>query len=83
MAPAGTGATTVCLAPRWGHVCVKGRQKSVPGSARAWGSVSSCLGREGAQPRGWGEWEVLHCGSSGSFAYPDLCLTCLFPHLFP
>lgn len=38
----------------------------------------------GPQAQEWvGEWEVLHPGSSGCFAYPGLCLTCLFPHLFP
>lgn len=74
--PAGAGTLL-------GAHCVREGQKSVPGSAHAWGSLSSCPGREGAQSQGWGEWEVLHCGSSGCFAYPCLCLTSLFPHLFP
>lgn len=70
--PAGTRATTVC----W--------QLSGGTELRAWGCLSSWPGREGAQAQRWvGEWEVLHPGSSGCFAYPALRLTCLFPHLFP
>lgn len=75
MAPAGTGTTAVCLAPRWGHVCVKGRQKSVPGSPHAWGSLELLPWERGSSVVGWGEVRGKYCTVEALAAFLILVFT--------